>query len=187
MRLLQKCDSSAFDAIYEKYKDEAVRTAYLITGNRSICEDIAQEAFVTCFDEIGSLKNPKVFKAWFFRILTRAAWRYGKKAKREIPSEDIADLSNEHSADLAAEQFTQSQANRMLYAEISRLEPVQKAVIVLYYFNGLSTREIASAMRCFEGTVKSRLYTARKKLKISLEEQESIQKECRTHAKPENA
>ena len=51
---------------------------------------------------------------------------------------------------------------------IDELDIKQKMVIILYYFNELTIKEIAQIMECFEGTVKSRLYTARKKLKKSL-------------------
>jgi len=50
--MMQQGNLDAFDLIFEKYKNEAVRTAYLITGRNSICEDIAQEAFIKCFKHI---------------------------------------------------------------------------------------------------------------------------------------
>ena len=56
----------------------------------------------------------------------------------------------------------------MLRAEIDNLELKQKTVIVLYYFNGFTIKEIAKIMGCFEGTVKSRLHSARKNLKVAL-------------------
>ncbi|MDK2828033.1 MAG: hypothetical protein PWP67_833 [Clostridium butyricum] len=65
---------------------------------------------------------------------------------------------------------------------IDELDIKQKMVIILYYFNELTIKEIAQIMECFEGTVKSRLYTARKKLKKSLmdfdESEHKTTKEC---------
>ena len=169
--------------LFERYKDAAVRTAYLITGNRSICEDIVQETFVKCYKCLASLRNPGAFEAWFYRILTRIAWEYAKRTGREVPRDDIAQAADEINADVSAEKYAQSERNRVLYAEIARLAPGQRAAVVLYYFNGLSTKEIAMALNCFEGTVESRLYNARQTLKRNLETAESTEKECSAHAK----
>jgi len=180
--MIQQGNSDAFDQIFEKYKNEAVRTAYLITGRKSICEDIAQETFIKCFKHIGDLKNPNGFRAWFFRILTRTAWKYGRSASHEIPTEDIAERVEESSSDLVNEHYSTVEENRLLYSEINRLETKQKTAIILYYFNGLSTKEIAKVSRCLEGTVKSRLFSARKKLRSRLDSGYNSEKECRAYA-----
>ncbi|MEA4830835.1 RNA polymerase sigma factor [Caproiciproducens sp.] len=180
--MIQQGNFDAFDQIFEKYKNEAVRTAYLITGRKSICEDIAQEAFIKCFKHISDLKNPNGFRAWFFRILTRTAWKYGRSASREIPTENMAERVDESSLNLVNEQYSTFEENRLLYSEINHLEPKQKTVIILYYFNGLSTKEIAKVSRCLEGTVKSRLFSARKKLKSRLDSVYHSRKECKTYA-----
>lgn len=182
---LQKGNSAAFDALFEKYKHMAVRTAYLITGNPSICEDIAQEAFINCYNNIGKLRNPFGFRAWFYRILTRAAWRYGKKAACEISTENILDEANKTNTDNSFEKYLQSETNRLLYAEITQLQPKLKTVVILYYFNGLTTKEIATAIGCLEGTVKSRLHTARQKLKKNMESEDYYLKEAESNEKYE--
>lgn len=175
--MVQKGDIDAFDELFEKYKNEAVRTAYLITGNWSICEDIAQETFITCYKSIGSLKSPKAFTAWFYHILTRIAWKYGKIASLEITDEDILSKADEVNVDISFEKYEQSEINRVLYSEIAHLEPKQKASIILYYFCGLTTKEIAQVLKCREGTVKSRLHTARQNLKSNLDAKEHNEKE----------
>lgn len=175
--MTQKGDADAFDSLFELYKDEAVRTAYLITGNQSICEDIAQEAFLTCYRCIGSLKKPETFRAWFYRILTRSAWKYGKRARREVAEENVEERADKIDRELSSERYRQSEVNESLYLEISRLEPKQKAAVILYYFSGLSTKEISMTLHCLEGTVKSRLHAARKKLKRNLKASESEEKE----------
>ena len=180
--MIQQGNSDAFDQIFEKYKNQAVRTAYLITGRNSICEDIAQEAFIKCFKHINDLKNPNGFRVWFFRILTRTAWKYGRSASREIPTEDITEKVEESSLDLVNEQYSVVEENKLLYSEISHLEAKQKTVIILYYFNGLSTKEIAKVSRCLEGTVKSRLFSARKKLKSRLDSIYNSGEERKTYA-----
>lgn len=77
----------AFDELYHRYKDLAIRNAYLITGNRSDAEDVVQEAFVTSYLRIGELKNHSGYKAWLMQILVRLSYRTAKRHKREYPDE----------------------------------------------------------------------------------------------------
>ena len=180
---LQQGDLAAFDELFEKYKNMAVRTAYLITGNRSICEDIAQETFIQCYKNIGKLRNPHGFRAWFYRILTRVAWQYGKAAGLEIATENILEEVDKTSIDISLEQYLRSETDRILCSEIAHLQSKLKTVVILYYFSGLSTKEIATAVGCLDGTVKSRLHTARQKLKKSMELQGYLRKESDQNAK----
>ena len=62
-----------------------------------------------------------------------------------------------------------------MYEQILRLDYPLQTTLILYYYNELTVKEIAKVMGCFEGTVKSRLYTARKRLKLRLLEQEETE------------
>ena len=90
VRQLQTGSRTAFDQIYERYHIQAYRTAVLLTGNRADAEDVVQEAFVQVYLHAKELKEPAGFKSWYYRILTRLAWKCGRNGKREIPDEDIA-------------------------------------------------------------------------------------------------
>lgn len=72
------------------------------------------------------------------------------------------------------EEVMKNSRDKELYEAIGRLPAKQRTAVVLYYFNGMSTREIASVMGCLEGTVKSRLYTARNQLKQVLESEQRM-------------
>ena len=120
---------------------------YFLTGNINGSEDIVQESFIECFKSAKNLKDPNTFKPWFYKIVTRTAWRYISKEKKVTPIENIYEKADESSRDKS------------------------------YYFNDLSIKEIAKVMGCFEGTVKSRLYAARKNLKNSLQYNENFLKE----------
>lgn len=88
---------------------------------------------------------------------------------KEVSTEDITEKSDELYLNNSVEQYLQNENNRMLHYEITALEQKLKTVIILYYFNDLSTKEISKAVGCLEGTVKSRLHTARQLLKKRLE------------------
>ena len=85
VRRMQRGDMQAFDELYARYKNDAYRVACLITGNRADGEDLTQEAFVICARSIGSLKDGAKFRPWLLKTLSRAAWKYCRKTKRETP------------------------------------------------------------------------------------------------------
>lgn len=157
----------AFDKLYQQYQNTAIRMAYLITGNYADSEDITQEAFVKCYLHRKELKENQSFKSWFFRILTRTAWKYCQKKGKEIPEEEIdkGEVSDNTSLDIILKQ----EEHERITKEIRQLSVKHRTVVVLFYYNEMSTKEIADILECMEGTVKSRLYTARKQLKKSLQ------------------
>ena len=83
VRRLKEGDKASFDLLYEKYKNMALRTAYLITGNRSDSEDVVQDTFLKVWLHCAELKNEGGFKAWMMQILVRTAYKSGKKKSRE--------------------------------------------------------------------------------------------------------
>ncbi|WP_312647476.1 RNA polymerase sigma factor [Aminipila sp.] len=170
---LQKGDKAAFDRIFKLYKVKAVRTAYLLTNNKALAEDITQEAFVQCYLKIRNLKNPMQFKTWFFKSLTRIAWRMSAKEKTVVPVENIFELADYKDTEQIELDFINKENAEKIMSAVNRLEEKQKTTVLLYYYNEFSVSEIASIMGCFEGTVKSRLHTARKNLKKSLQIQET--------------
>ena len=98
VRRMQQGDMQAFDTLYERYKDDAYRLACLITGSRTDGEDLAQEAFVACAQSIGSLRDGAKFRPWLLRTLSRAAWKYCRKARRETPVNEFFDENTGESA-----------------------------------------------------------------------------------------
>ena len=153
VRRMQQGDMQAFDTLYERYKDDAYRLACLITGSRTDGEDLAQEAFVACAQSIGSLRDGAKFRPWLLRTLSRAAWKYCRKARRETPVSEFFDENTGESA-LSA---------------------------VLRYFDDRSVKEIAQATGVTEGTVKSRLFSARRHLRQALTAGETEPREAVSH------
>lgn len=167
---VQKGDINAFEELFELYKYKALRTIYSMTRDKDISEDIMQEVFVVCYTSIKSLKNPEYFKTWFYRILTRTTWRYMEKERRLIPVEKIFKKSEASNENSSSNKIEQKESSELIYQEIQKLKPKLKTTIILYYYNEFSVKEIAQIMGCLEGTVKSRLYTGRRRLKVSLME-----------------
>lgn len=171
---VQKGDTQAFGELFELYKHKALRTVYLMTRNKDVSEDVVQEVFVVCYTSIKGLKNPEYFKTWFYRILTRTTWRYIENESRLIPVEHIFEKLEDSFENTPLEKLEQKEVTSVLYQEIIKLKPKLQTTVILYYYNEFSVKEIADIMNCLEGTVKSRLYTGRQRLKKSLIKQENF-------------
>lgn len=168
-------DIQAFEKIYKQYKKKAMQMAYLMTGNQSMAMDITQEAFVECYMSLKKLKETAYFGTWFYKILTRAAWRYIKKEKRFIATEEIEKLIKED--EYSQNPYIQSDLSSFILSQINRMDYKKRTTLILYYYNELSIKEIAQVMGCYTGTVKSRLNSARRELKNYLEEEQERSRE----------
>lgn len=161
---MQAGDTAAFDEIFAAYQKTAVRTAALISGDTALAEDIAQEAFVQCILHIGALKDSLRFRPWFYRILTRCAWKVARSAPRADWNESLED-----SLSPVTDVYPSEYAD--VYAALNRLSQRQRTAVILRYFNDLSLREIARATGVPEATVKTRLFAARRRLERILKEE----------------
>lgn len=163
----QQGDMDAFESLFCLYSTKAVRTAYLITGRQDIAEDIVQEAFIQCFQEIKRLQNPNAFQTWFNRILIRIIWRSLKKEKRKLSLETTLESNEEFlpASNVDMEQALEAKQMRdILCKALNKLSLAHKTTLVLHYYNDLSMAEIGKLIGCRVGTVKSRLHNARKQM-----------------------
>ena len=168
---IQNGDMQAFEQLFELHKFKALGTVYSMTRDKYLSEDIVQEVFVVCYTSIKSLTNPGHFKTWFYRILTRTTWRYMAKERKLIPVEEIFEKPEVNNEKSPSGKLEQKESSELLYQEIQKLQPKLKTTIILYYYNDFSIKEIAQTMGCLEGTVKSRLYTGIRRLKVNLMEE----------------
>jgi RNA polymerase sigma-70 factor (ECF subfamily) len=168
VRRMQAGDESAFDELFALYQKQAVRTAALITGDAALAEDVAQETFVLCLLHINNLREPSRFRPWFFRTLTRSAWKVMQNKLLAIDLRNLPEIAEEtepYPSEKAA-------AYEKLYRALDGLGRKQRTTVILYYFNDLSIKEIAEATGTLESTVKTRLFAARRRLKQVLEAEE---------------
>ena len=146
VRRMQAGDTEAFGRIFDYYGTRLLRMAYLLTGNYADSEDIVQETFETCFFKCGDLKDCSRFTPWLYQILTRNAWRIGKKSRREEPVEELPDFygpSGSREAGQPLELLVEDESRAELWKAVLRLNRKMRTVVILYYYNDLSTKEIA--------------------------------------------
>jgi RNA polymerase sigma factor (sigma-70 family) len=169
--LIKRCqtgDKCAFEELYHLSCHQALKTAYLISGRRGMTEDIVQEAFIQCYKEIRRLKEPDAFNAWFYKILIHCGWRLLAKNKAlssgSFEIDDTIIDPNFCLDDLVVTREVYEKVQRAM----GKLTLPLRAVVILYYYNNMTIREIAKVLGCVQGTVKSRLYNARKLLEKEL-------------------
>lgn len=160
-------DKEAFAGLMERYQSQALRAAYLISGNYADSEDIVQETFTACYLNRKQIRNPEAFKGWFYRTLSRTAWKVCRKKKWEQPAEEIYPQELEAPGELLGGIIAKEEED-ILYGEILKLPVKQRTVIILFYYNQMSIKEIAGICGCLEGTVKSRLSVGKKRLRKAL-------------------
>lgn len=166
LRRIQEGDAQAFEQLVERYSGKALRTAYLITGQKETAEDAVQEAFIQCYLKIHSLRDPADFEAWFYRILARICWRLSAKEKKTVSLDFLSEHGQEHMVgeDCTEDALKTWETRQLLKRALSKLSIPLRTTVVLHYYNDLPIKEIARVLGEREGTIKSRLHAARRQL-----------------------
>jgi len=145
----------------------AVRVAYSVVRNQSDAEDVAQEAFIRAYRRLAALRDPGKFRAWLLRITWRLALDWRRAHKRRATREDNAARDIALVGDGAADADARA-AEARLWALIDGLPDRLRLVVVLSAIEGHGVREVAALLGVPEGTVKSRLFDARRRLQEQL-------------------
>jgi len=168
-------DQEALHFLFTAFYPEAYRAAYLLTRNAGLAEEATQEAFIKAFDRLGSLKEPQKFAAWLRAIAGRCAIDVLRREKNYLPHADPASLTLPgawgHDPPFPSpEEVGEGAEKRAVVRQaLAALEPAHRLVVILRYYHDLEVREIAAALGCPVGTVKSRLHRALKALEKYLE------------------
>ena len=140
----------------------AFRVAFSVLRHRQDAEDVAQDAFVRAHGRYAQLRDRDRFRAWLVRVTWRLALDHLRRAKRRaIREHEHVSTVTASVEDIAAHGERAAQ----LWAAVDALPEKLRIVVVLSAIDGHSTREVAQLLALPEGTVKSRLFAARQKLK----------------------
>jgi len=151
-------DNAAFEEVLRRFQDMAVGYAYATLGDWQEAEDAAQEAFIAAWVGLVNLREAAAFPGWFRRIVfTQASRRLRVKAPLLVSLEQVGEI--------ALEEAEQKRVKDEVAAALEALPEGQRAVVLLHYMNDFRQREIAEFLEIPLGTVKSRLYHARKTMK----------------------
>lgn len=164
----QDGDLAGLEVLFELHRLAVLRTAYGIVGAHHLAEDVTQQVFVELFTAIRRFDLKRPFAPWLYRIVVNISLKeLRRRHHRSLPlDEAAADLpSLDPLPDLVAEE---SEIRRSIWTAIQALSPKQRAAVVLRYYHGFSEAEMAVALGCRRGTVKSRLHSALRQLELLL-------------------
>ncbi len=178
---VQRGDKAAFDLLVLKYQNKVMNVISRYIRDHSEVQDVAQEAFIKAYRALPRFRGDSAFYTWMYRIAINTAKNYLVARGRRMPSVDI-DASEAEQYEGATGLKEQATPERMLlrdevestiYSAIENLPEDLRTAITLREIEGLSYEEIAQAMECPVGTVRSRIFRAReaidKKLKPLVE------------------
>ena len=151
-----------FAELYAATRPRLVRTAYVVTGDAALAEDALQTAFVQAYRSWARVSRADDPIAYVRRMVVNAA--IAQTRKPHWRRERLTDLLPEQQRGTAVEATGADE----VWEAVQRLAPRQRAVVVLRYYEGLSEREIADALGCSPGTVKSQASNALTRLRERL-------------------
>jgi RNA polymerase sigma-70 factor (ECF subfamily) len=176
VRRAQKNERGAFDLLVLKYQHKVVKLVARLLRDPTEAEDVAQEAFVKAYRAMGSFRGDSAFYTWLYRIAVNTA-RNSIASRQRRPLDYEVELSESEQNNVAArlkhddtpEATVLSEEIRQTVNEaIGQLPEDLRTAIVLREIEGLSYEEIATAMDCPVGTVRSRIFRAREAIDRAL-------------------
>lgn len=151
-------DAITFQAEVKRMEKMMFRVSYAYLGNQQDAEDAMQDTLVKTWEKRQSLRDVSQFQPWAMRILVNRC----KDMLRRRKKISFTELNeNAGWVDLQEEISPVMEA-------VQQLKPEERLVIVLHYVDGLSVKEMAAALQMNINTVKTRMYTARKRLSHTL-------------------
>jgi RNA polymerase sigma-70 factor, ECF subfamily len=174
MAAVQQGNSMAFRVLVERYRKKAYYTALKLVGDPDDAYDLSQEAFIRVYNARRRYDCAHPFYAWFYTIIRNLARnhirkrsvRFGYAIQRKRIGRQSLEVYD--SPECIAEA---DEAKKVVWAAIEKLSFDHREIIILRHFEDMSYEEIAKLLGIAEGSVMSRLYYARKKLRELLGEE----------------
>ena len=175
--LIEQClagKTDAFGRLVVRYQDRLYNTLTKILGSADDARDVSQEAFVHAFQKLNTFQGNSAFYSWLFRIALNAAISEKRKRRRTRLSVDPmqreagVEPADGHPESQPGHNLELSERQAIVRSALSKLSDEFRTVLVLKEIEGLKYEEIAEAIGCPIGTVRSRIHRARAELREKL-------------------
>lgn len=173
---VQRGDKRAFDLLVRKYQHKIVSVITRYVSDWSEAQDVAQDAFLRAYRAIQAFRGDSAFYTWMYRIAINTAKNHLVSQGRRPPTDDIA-IDDAVIGDGAMRlketatperELMRQEIEQTVFATVEALPEELRAAITLREVDGLSYEEIAEAMNCPIGTVRSRIFRAREAIDTRL-------------------
>ena len=178
----QRGDIHAFDHLMTEVQGRIYGLLYNMTSSKEDAEDLLQEVFLKAFQSLPKFRGHSSFYTWVYRIAVNRAINYVKKRKkRQGLSLDDMDLGIERdpalvqmaNVDTPEREIRLKELQENLNEALQTLSEKHRTVVIMHDIQGLPHHEIADVLDCSPGTVRSRLFYARRELQAILSETSS--------------
>ena len=171
--LLKEGDLAGLEELVRRHQVDVVHTAYLIVGDRSMAEDIAQASFLKGAERIHQFKDGRPFRPWILRIVTNDAIKVSLRARKHLSLDAAQELDESlvwlRDTNPGPEELAATAENRqMIWEALHQLTPKQRAAIVMRYFLEMRDREIAQELDRPLSSIKWSIHAAKKRLRSLL-------------------
>ncbi|MGR8981356.1 MAG: RNA polymerase sigma factor RpoE [Gammaproteobacteria bacterium] len=166
---VQQGDKSAYDLLVVKYQHKIIQLVNRYVKDSSEAQDVAQEAFLKAYRALGNFRGESAFYTWLYRIAINTAKNYlMSRSRRSVDTQvDLQDAEEIEKApqlqgiDTPESHLLNEEIVETIKTAIAKLPEEMRTAIMLREFEGMSYEEIAEAMDCPVGTVRSRIFRAR--------------------------
>jgi RNA polymerase sigma-70 factor (ECF subfamily) len=162
-------DNAAFQILVKRHKEKVRNIIYITMNNSALVDDIAQDVFITVYRNLKYFRFESQFTTWLYRITVNRCKDYLRKMNvRKIffPVEEGMDVSD-HSTPVENNDIS-----KIVMDAISKLPSKLRMPLIMKDIEGFSYQEISETLNCEMGTVKSRIFRGREKLKEILQPME---------------
>ncbi|MGZ8094811.1 MAG: RNA polymerase sigma factor RpoE [Methylosarcina sp.] len=173
---VQQGDKSAYDLLVIKYQHRIIQLVNRYIKDPSDAQDVAQEAFIKAYRALGNFRGESAFYTWLYRIAINTAKNYlMSRSRRSADAQvDVQDAEQIEKApqlqgmETPERQLLNEEIVETIKTAIAKLPEEMRIAIMLREFEGMSYEEIAQAMDCPVGTVRSRIFRAREAIDSKL-------------------
>lgn len=175
LRRFSAGEAVVLDELFRRYRGPAYRVAYRLLGHDSDALDAVQDGFVKALKNLDRFRGNCSFKTWLLRIVCNAALDQGRRRRRSEARTAATPFAEESAPTVdgppPASNLERADLRRLLDRALGQLPDVQRQTFVLHADGGLSYREVADALGISIGTVMSRVFYARQRLRAYLSDQ----------------
>lgn len=172
VHLLEMDSTEALEVIMDEYGDDVKRFVYTYVKNTADTDDITQETFLTVYKKLHTFQHKSSLRTWIFSIAVNKSKDYLRSfhsRQENLFQKIISYVTESHDSNTPEKHvLSQSESNELIHY-ILKLPIKYREVLILYYFNDFSIREISHSLNQKESSIKTRLNRARTKLAELLE------------------